>query len=261
VTDVTTTAAGPGAAVEVATWQPVEVVDVDGWRAGFSAGFTRRANSVLPRSEPGDVGAALDTVERLYAARGLPARFRVCSSARPVGLDARLAARGYLVAATTHVLVRDVQDAGVQAPAQRAGAGGTDAGRAAIAVADEPDDDWLAGWLDVKAAGGAVDRALAAAVVGGSPATYLTARDADGVLGVVRAGFAGEWAALSCLMVAPRARRRGLATELTGQAMRIAAERGAARAFLQVEAANGAAVALYGGLGFVHADTYHYRER
>lgn len=251
-----TTTAPPGAAVEVATWRPVEVADVAGWRAGFSGGFTRRANSVLPAVAPVDVDAALDRVEQLYAARGLPARFRVCGSARPADLDARLAGRGYARTATTHVLVRDV-------PRHPAGEGDTGPGDTGpvMSASGAPDDDWLSGWLDVKAAGGGVDRDLAAAVVAGSPAAYVTARDADGVVGVIRAAFAAEWVGLSCLMVAPRIRRRGLATALTAQALSIAAARGAARAFLQVEAANAPAVAVYERLGFVHAETYHYRER
>ncbi len=242
----------PGVAVEVDTWRPVEVADVDGWQLGFSGGFTSRANSVVPLAEPPDLDAAIGRVEAFYSQRGVPARFRVGREARPVGLDGVLAARGYRLVATTRVLALAALPAQAEPSAASI--------EMADEVADEPDDDWLSGWLDVKASG-TVDPGLARAVVTGPAADYLTTRDDDAVVGVIRAGYSGDWVGLSCLMVAQRARRRGLARVLTLAAMVIAAERGARRAFLQVEAGNHAALALYHRLGFVDVDTYHYRER
>lgn len=252
----------PGAAEEVATWRPIEEVDVDGWRAGFSGGFTRRANSVLPAGRPTDVDAAVERVEAAYRSRGLPPRFRVCAASRPEVLDERLAARGYRAVATTQVLVRALE----AADARSAGDPATPPTPArelpftTILVADEPDDAWLSGWLDVKAAGGGVDRGLARAVVSGSRSAYLTAVDPAGVVGVVRAARADGWVGLSCLMVAPRARRRGVGRALTVAALDDAAAGGVRWAFLQVEDANAAARALYEGMGFRHAETYRYRE-
>lgn len=241
----------PGVAVEVDTWRPVEVADVGGWRLGYSGGFTSRANSVVPLAEPPDLDAAIGSVEAFYSRRGVPARFRVGREALPVGLDGVLAARGYRLVATTWVLA-------LALPAQAEPSAASI--EVAVEVADEPDDDWLSGWLDVKASG-TVDPGLARAVVTGSAAGYLTTRDDDGVVGVIRAGYSGDWVGLSCLMVAERARRRGLARALTLAAMQIAAERGARRAFLQVAAGNHAALELYHRLGFADVDTYHYRER
>lgn len=241
----------PGTAVEVATWRPVHGVQIDGWSLGFSGGFTRRANSVVPWQAPADAVAAIEVAEAEYAARGLPCVVRVDALAQPSHLDTLLAERGYAAVATTRVLARPLEGPPVTPAAPGV----------AIDVAERPDDAWLAGWLDVKAAGRAVDTDLARAVVTGSPALYLTARDEAGVTGVVRAATAGDWVGLSCLMVAPRARRRGLAGLLSARALTEAAEGGARRAFLQVEAANAPAVALYAGLGFVVVDEYHYRER
>src|SRR5665647_3541247 len=53
----------PGVAVEVDTWRPVEVADVDGWRLGYSGGFTSRATSVVPLAEPPDRDAAVGGAE------------------------------------------------------------------------------------------------------------------------------------------------------------------------------------------------------
>lgn len=243
----------PGVLVEAATWRPTTTRDVDGWRLGLSGGFTRRANSALPLATPAHLGATLDRVEAVYAEAGQPSVVRVCSAA-PDGLAAALAARGYVERATTDVLVRDL----VALPPDRAAVPAD----LRVAVAEAPDDAWVAGWLGVKAAGGGVDPATARAVVAGSAALYLTATGQDGTtLGVLRAAPADGWTGLSCLMVAPAARRRGLGRLLTRLGLREAADRGATRAFLQVEAANAGAADLYAGEGFRPAERYAYWER
>lgn len=258
------TQAAPGLRVEVATWRPVEVVEVDGWWVGRSDGFTRRGNSVAAVGRPADVEAALDRVEALYAERGLPPVVRVCGGSQPDDLDERLARRGYAVAATTLVLAAPLDE---DAPGEASGEDGRPAsdgpvgppGRA-VAVGDAPDEAWLRGWLEVKARV-PVDLDLAARLVGSVPASYLRAVDDEGTLGVVRCAVAQGWGAISCLTVQPRARRQGLGAALTRQALALAREAGATAAFLQVEQANAGALALYEGLGFTAVDRYHYRER
>lgn len=253
--------AAPGAAVETATWRPVDVLDVGPWRLGLSGGFTRRANSVVALGEPDDVDAAIAAVEERYAAAGQPAVFRVCSGSRPADLGDRLAARGYTTASRTSVLVRALDgsapDGSGPGDADENGSGPDPSLR--FTSADEPDDAWLRGWLAVKSEG--VDLDLARRVVAGAPARYLTASDEVGVVGVIRAARSGDWVGLSCLMVPGRARRRGVGRALTELSLRDAAERGATHAFLQVEEHNTGARRLYVGAGFEVADVYEYRER
>ncbi|WP_456844363.1 GNAT family N-acetyltransferase [Cellulomonas sp. P5_C6] len=248
----------PGALVESATWPPARVVDVDGWRVGLSGGLTRRANSVLPLGSPPDLGAALDRVEALYAEAGQPSIVRVCRAATPA-LDDLLESRGYATVARTDVLVREIDESG-RPPARR-----PDGVR--MSVADTPDEPWLRAWSASKSRLGDPDDGddaaavrLARTVLVGSPAIYLTATDPTGPVGVIRAAFAEDWVALSCLVVHPVARRRGLGMALTLRALDEGAQRGARRAFLQVEADNTAAAALYTGLGFQPAERYVYRQ-
>jgi len=247
--------APPGPEREVATWPPARVVDVSGWRVGLAGGVTRRANSVLAVGEPPDTAAAIDRVEATYAEHAQPSVFRVDRSVRPAGLEAVLDGRGYRAAAWTDVLVRPLDDG---LPAQ------PPTGRR-IDVADEPDEEWLMLWSGSKtplaAEAGGVDATFVAAVVTAPRALYLTARDDRGPIGVIRAAFADEWVGLSCLVVEPRARRRGLGRALTVEALHAAAARGATRAFLQVEVENTAAATLYARLGFRPATRYHYRQR
>ncbi|WP_454051407.1 GNAT family N-acetyltransferase [Cellulomonas sp. Marseille-Q8402] len=243
----------PGVLVEAATWVPVSTEVVDGWRLGLSGGFTRRANSALPLGTPADLPATLDRVEARYAEAGQPAVVRICSAATG-GLAGVLADRGYAETAVTDVLVRDLA---ALPPGRVLAPEGV-----RLAVADRPDDAWLTGWLGVKAHGSPVDRELARRVLLGSPALYLAAAGPDGrVLGVLRAALADGWTGLACLAVAEDARRRGLGRLLTRAGLRAAAERGARRAFLQVEAANQAAADLYAAEGFRPAERYAYWER
>jgi GNAT superfamily N-acetyltransferase len=69
----------------------------------------------------------------------------------------------------------------------------------------------------------------------------------------------GEFVGLYDVFTAPAARGRGLSRQLCGQLLRRAAAQGARRAYLQVEAGNHAARAVYAKLGFEDAYRYHYR--
>lgn len=259
----------PGAAVESATWQPVRVHDVDGWRAGISGGLTLRANSVIAADVPTDVGTAIARVERLYAEVGLSAVFRIDRESSPRGLSGLLSARGYRRVSGALVMVTN--DLGGVAPiADRA-----EEASLTVVSTNAPNDPWLRLWLAQKSAS-AVDTTLAASILGGSRAAYLTAystsygngQNESGdesslgtPVGVIRAAISDDWVALACLVVVGSERRRGIARTLTRAAVREAAGHGVARAFLQVEHANFGAMALYERLGFRPADSYSYLAR
>lgn len=242
----------PAVLTETASWPPLRVVDVDGWRVGLSGGVTRRASSTLALCDVDDMAGTVARVERLYREDGAPAVFRVGDPENPSGLAAVLDARGYAVASVTDVLVRSLQDQARATPAGLAAAGDD----LRVRGLDGPDDTWLDLWLGGK--GGA--REPSRAIVAGAPARYLTATDADGTdVAVVRVALVDDWAALSCLQVVPTARRRGTGRVLTLHALAVASWHGARRAFLQVEAENVAALRLYGALGFRPARRYAYR--
>ena len=247
---------GPGTRVETAMWRPREVRGVGGWQVGLSGGFTRRANSVVALGEPDDVLASIAEVERIYAEQGLPAIFRVCAQASPEDLDDLLRERGYRDVAHTLVMVRDRLDE----PVPDLPGDADDVAQVSYAAAHEPDDAWLAAWLAVRS-DHPVDRALAAGVLGGVRAIYVTAREAGTTVGGVRAALVHEWVGLSCLTVHLDARRRGIARGLTVEALRLAASGGARHAYVQVEESNEPAMALYWQLGFTPAERYHYRQR
>jgi len=67
------------------------------------------------------------------------------------------------------------------------------------------------------------------------------------------------WVGLYDVFTAPAARNRGLAGALCAELLRRAAADGARIAYLQVDAANAPALAVYRRLGFQHGYDYHYR--
>lgn len=82
-----------------------------------------------------------------------------------------------------------------------------------------------------------------------------TGRPVAFALGVVE----GDHVGLFDVLVAPEARRQGLARRLTQAVGAWGQANGARSIYLQVVAANSAALALYAGLGFETVYSYAYR--
>ncbi|MER0246523.1 GNAT family N-acetyltransferase, partial [Streptomyces sp. HSW2009] len=68
----------------------------------------------------------------------------------------------------------------------------------------------------------------------------------------------GRWAGFTAVEVAPAYRRLGLATAVMTALAQAALAEGASAAYLQVEADNPQAHALYTGLGFTPHHAYHH---
>ncbi len=232
-------------------WPPLETVEVDGWRARFAGGVTRRANSVLPRRPPADLVRTMERVERLYAARGLPCAVQVSPAARPAALDERLAARGYARQDPTLVQTAGATDvlAALAGPSRGA----------PVEITRAPSAAWLDLWWSVDGRGGADQLRTASRIMAGGPAGYGEVRDGGELLAVGRVGLAGPWMGIACLAVRPGARRQGHGTRVLRGLVGWGLDRGAGLAFLQVVAANAGARELYRAAGFRTASRYHYR--
>ena len=227
-----------------AGWPALDEVEVDGWVARFSGGVTQRANSVMPLRAPRDLDAALDRVERLYAARGLPVVFQLGPSAEPAGLDDVLAARGYAFGSPTSIQTTVV---------------GTVPAVPDVEISEAPSDEWLSLWWQVDGRGDQSALDVAVKILLGGPAVYATVRDADGVAAVGRLALVGAWGGVYCMAVRPSARRRGHGAAVLSGLLRAGQARGITRAWLHVRAENTAALSLYRQAGFTETSRYHYR--
>lgn len=237
------------ARVSARAWRPVESERLGEWELRAAAGFTRRANSVLPLGDPGvPLDTALDVVRRWYGERGLPAYVQTATGADGTGelLGAQLERRGWVREVTAQLWV------GALAPvADRVEAGD-------VRLSREADEAWLERYrrkgvgevaLKVLGSGPSVWFASVPGPEGGAPAA------------IGRCVVDGRWAGFAAVEVDPAQRRRGLATTVMAALAGRALAEGASAAWLQVEEENASARALYAGLGFAaHHAYHHYRE-
>jgi ribosomal protein S18 acetylase RimI-like enzyme len=197
-----------------------------GWKLRFAGGVTKRANSALPVDPLQD----LDTAERFYADRGLPAVFSLDG---PSPLDRELSARGYTVVDPTLVLTAPLRP-GETGP---------------VKIEDHPSPDWMRIWTSVEG------NPAATPIMTGVAADYALLEG----MAVGRGVPQGDWYGIYCMAVLPECRRQGLAARVLRELLRRGHDSGARQAYLAVVESNAAARALYERAGFTVAGGYHYR--
>ena len=211
-----------------------------GWLLRADAGFTRRANSVLPlRQLDRPLSEALAAAHDWYAARGLPLRIQVPVEARRL-LDAELGERGWEVDNHSAVYVRRLDP---------------EPDRPEVEIRPEPDADWLALY---RGGQGAAPEARAL-LVRHDRVGFAELRRDGRVVAVGRGTVDDGWLGVMAVEVDPQLRRQGLARAVMAALSRWGRDRGAQRAYLQVTVENTAAVALYESLGYWRHHEYHYR--
>jgi GNAT superfamily N-acetyltransferase len=219
-----------------------------GWILRAAENWTGRANSALAVGDPDrTLEAAIDGVIEWYAARGQSALINApMPLAAPV--NSALDRRGWTARPLT--LVQTAPLAAVLAATRKR----TDL--PPVLLADSPTDDWFAMVAEHK---GSLPAAAVRVLTGVPGTVFAVVRDdAGGLLAVARGTVTGpdRWHGISLVQSAPDARRQGLAQHVVRAMAQWAQQRGAHRAYLQVEERNAAAVALYGGLGFSTHHTY-----
>ncbi|OUC98445.1 GNAT family N-acetyltransferase [Streptomyces swartbergensis] len=237
------------ARVAARAWRPVESERLGDWELRAASGFTRRANSVLPLGDPGvSLDEALDTVRRWYGERGLPAYVQTATGAEGTQelLCAELEARGWVREVTAELWVGPL--APVADLAEPSG----------VVLSREADEAWLARYQRKGVS------EVALRVLGSGPSVWFatvpgSAGAAPAAIG--RCVVDGRWAGFAAVEVDPDVRRQGLGTAVMAALARRALDEGASAAWLQVEAENEGARALYAGMGFAaHHAYHHYRE-
>ncbi|MGQ4491163.1 GNAT family N-acetyltransferase [Streptomyces sp. 372A] len=236
------------ARVTARAWQPVESEPLGDWLLRASAGFTRRANSVLPLGDPGmPLGEALGQVRTWYAERGLPAYVQTATGAEGAQeeLCAALEEHGWRREVTAEVRIAALAPVGdLPAEVSRVRLDRT-AGAA-----------WLTRYQRVGTPGPEVT-----AVLHGGPSVWFATvpgEEGEAPAAIGRCVVDGRWAGFMAVEVAPEHRRRGLATAVMTALARQAMDEGASAAWLQVEADNEGARALYDGMGFATHHRYHH---
>ncbi|MFF6916147.1 GNAT family N-acetyltransferase [Streptomyces sp. NPDC012466] len=232
------------ARVTARAWRPVESERLGEWELRAASGFTRRANSVLPLGAPGlPLDEALDAVRRWYGERGLPAYVQTATGAEGTQelLCAELEERGWEREVTAQVWV------GPLAPIADRG------DPAGVVLSREADEGWLARYQR-KGVSEVALRVLGS----GASVWFASVPGPAGPAAIGRCVVDGRWAGFAAVEVDPALRRQGLGTAVMAALARQALDEGASAAWLQVEAENAGARALYAGMGFAAHHAYHH---
>lgn len=227
-------------------WPALETLSAAGWIQRLSGGYTKRANSINALGEDIEFSQSLKiALEAPYRARGLPPVWRLTPLAPPQ-VDAALAGAGY----------RRIDESLVQ----RSTLAGRFAPDPEVRIDPTPSAAWLAGFAELSPVAPAHRETMARMLRSIAAPVGFARVEEDGApiafaLGVVD----GDHVGLFDVLVAPRARRRGLARRLTESVCAWGGGLGARFAYLQVVATNRAALPLYEALGFETVYSYGYR--
>ncbi len=234
----------------VAAVSPERLEALEGWLLPIDSGTVGRAKSAVPlRHAAVAAGDGLVArIEARYEAHGLPAVFRLATAACFDGLRAELLLRGYRADKPTLVQtgsVHRMRQVSSEKPADTVGS---------------PDTAWAA--LFLGEGFDPVDGASRVNILGRArDSVYASAREGGQTLAVGAAAFGHGWASVHGMRTATACRGRGLAGRVLAGLAEASMSRGMARVFLQVEAGNTAAQALYRRAGFEAAWAYEYWRR
>lgn len=229
---------------------PPQQLWLDGWFLRLCPGKAKRARSVnavatgrLPLEQK------LARAEAVYREAGLPMVVRITPFTQPAALDTVLHARGWQRFDDTRVMVTTTLPTEQHPLPPGTTLAAADAAAYAEAVGE------LRGSSAAQREGHAKRVAL-------SPVPYqgwLLQTASGELLACAQFAREGELVGLYDVFTAPAARGKGLAQALCGELLVRSAREGARIGYLQVEASNAPAQAVYRRLGFVDAYGYHYR--
>jgi ribosomal protein S18 acetylase RimI-like enzyme len=223
---------------------------LDGWLLRYSPGKAKRArciNAVAPGLLP--VADKLTLAAEVFRQAALPMVVRITPFSHPADLDHTLAGLGLQRFDDTRVMVATYSALRLGAPLP------------ADCQLEHTDAERYAATIGSLRQSPSEQQQAHAQRLALSPVPYrgwVLRRDRE-VLACGQTAAEGGMVGLYDVFTAPAARGQGLARALCAELLRRAALDGAHTAYLQVDADNVAARAVYRRLGFVDGYPYHYR--
>jgi GNAT superfamily N-acetyltransferase len=232
-------------AVTARGWPAPDTAWLGRWLLRAAGGWTRRANSVLLLGDPGcPLPDALAEVRAWYAERGLPARLAVPLPAQAPA-DHTAARLGWVPELDAEVLTAPV----TPGPADP---GPADPG---VLLSPTPTPAWEAAY---RARG--VPPVGRRVLTAPSTVTFASLVLAGTTAAIGRGVVLDGWLGVAAVEVLPAYRRRGYARRILAVLAGWGAGHGAGRCYVQVDAANAPALALYAELGFTRHHRYRVRK-
>lgn len=231
----------------VAAVSPDLTEELDGWLLPFAEGTVKRARSAVPLHRDAVEPATLERIEDRYASRQAVTALRLADAPCFEGLRAELERRQYKADTPTCVQVGPAQRMRqVAAP-----------GVAPADVDSAPDDAWSA--LFLGEGFDPVDGAHRVRMLSRAKGTlYASVREGGRTVAAGAMAFGHGWASVHGMRTEQAQRGRGLAGRVLAGLAQAALAQGFERVFLQVDAANPAALALYRRAGFETHWQYTY---
>jgi len=230
-------------------WPAKEIEAYYGWIIQWQDGVTWRANSVLPLGETEDklIEDSIDHVINFYDKRNTPPAFKLTEASKPDNLDKLLEEMDFQQHMVTHFQT---------VPIERLTCLDTEVEVDLLRVTDESIDIlYHRSMRDEFAI--QVRKEMIHRIEGEKKIArvMIDGQLAGTGLGVVEEDMMG----LFSIKTMPEFRRRGVGWSINCALAMWGEENGADKAFLQVEADNIPALALYGKMGFKTLYTYWYR--
>ncbi|MFM2276489.1 MAG: hypothetical protein RL211_2361 [Pseudomonadota bacterium] len=229
----------------LAAVSPEAVEELQGWLLPFDSGTVGRAKSAVPMAHTVADETLVARIEARYTARGMKPMFRVATAACFDILRQELTRRGYVAGKPTLVQTgsaRTMRQVSTQPPAD---------------VDATPDAAWAALFLGEgfdPVDGASRVKSLSRAL----DAVYASLRESGKTVAAGAGSYSNGWASVHGMRTHQAHRGQGLAGRVLAALAQEATRRGLERTFLQVEASNLAAQALYRRAGFTTAWVYEY---
>jgi len=229
-------------------WRAKHSADQWGWLQFATMGRSWRVNTVWPLEWNGDarsVDQVIGWCAEWAARHNIPLAFKLADGAfAPTDLPEHLTRLGFTPRMETLVMARPLE--AIAAPEREiAWAGKLSEDFVGVLRAASPNDEDFAERHDI------ISRM--------SDKTLFPIAHAEGAPAAIGLGrHSGYVVGLYLMRTAPAMRRRGLARDIVRTICTWGRYHGAAAAFLQVEAENGSAIALYESEGFVERYRYRY---